>query len=35
MHQKDKKFVMISYTIFEKFKELKISTHLCHVINQN
>jgi len=26
---------MISFTILEKFKKLKISTHLCLVINQN
>jgi len=26
---------MVSYTILEKFKKLKISTHLCLVINQN
>jgi len=26
---------MISYTILEKFKKLKISTHSCLVINQN
>ena len=35
MHKKVKKFIIISYTILEKFKKLKISTHLCLVINQN
>jgi len=27
--------MIISYTILEKFKKLKILTHLCLVINQN
>jgi len=35
MHLKVKKFIIISYTILEKFKTIKISTHLCLVINQN
>jgi len=32
---KCKKFIIISNTILEKFKKLKISTHLCLVITQN
>jgi len=30
-----KKFIIISYTTLEKFKKLKISTHLFLIINQN
>jgi len=29
------KFILISYTILEKFKKLKISTHICLRNNQN
>jgi len=35
MHLKVKQFIIISYRIRDKFKKLKISTHLCLVINEN
>jgi len=35
MHWKVNKLIIISNTILEKFKMLKISTHLCLIIDQN
>jgi len=35
MFEKVKKFIIIKKTILEIFKNLKIATHLRHLINQN